>query len=169
MKTKLLSEAGVLFPKYWDLEKVLSAFAKLSTLELYDYFSCPNATSFTRLMKPIFPNRPERMPYSKYLKSILESVGEKDSESVLESESESESVGEKDSESVLESESESVLESESESVLPTHNTYEKELHEKFKFMAENGLNRIRLLKTLTDTEKGRWEIYQANVAEYGPD
>ena len=142
MKTKLLSEAGVLFPEYWDWEKVLSAFAKLSTLELYDYFSCPNATSFTRLMKPIFPNRPERMPYSKYLKSVLESVGEKASQSVLES--------------------------ESESVLPTHNTYEKELHEKFKFMAENGLNRVRLLKTLTDTEKGRWEIYQANVAEYGP-
>ena len=59
-------------PDYWDKEKVLNAFKTMSTLELYKYFGCANSTSFTRMMKPIFPNRPDKMSYSTYVLKCIE-------------------------------------------------------------------------------------------------
>ena len=58
-------------PDYWDTDKVINAFDKLDTYELYEYFGCSNAASFTRKMKPVFPMRPEKTPYAKYVKSLL--------------------------------------------------------------------------------------------------
>ena len=61
-------------PDYWNVEKVINAFDKFDTFELYEYFGCTNSAAFTRLMKDVFPNRPDRMPYSKYVRSLLVEV-----------------------------------------------------------------------------------------------
>ena len=68
---KRLTDAGVNFPDYWDEIKVLKALTTMDTYELYAYFGCSNSTSFTRLMKPCFPNRPDRTSYSKYVRDIV--------------------------------------------------------------------------------------------------
>lgn len=68
---KNLSDAGISFPDFWDEVKVLNAFNTLESVELREYFGCSNGTSFTRMMKPHFPNRPEKSSYSKYIKEIL--------------------------------------------------------------------------------------------------
>lgn len=70
MHTKL-QEANVTLPDYWDYDKVIKALTTLDTYELYEYFGCNNSTSFTRLMKPCFPNRPEKTSYSKYVRGLL--------------------------------------------------------------------------------------------------
>lgn len=68
---KGLINAGVNFPDYWDEVKVLKALTTLDTYDLYAYFGCSNATSFTRLMKTCFPNRPDRTSYSAYVRGIV--------------------------------------------------------------------------------------------------
>lgn len=68
---KQLHEAGVTFPDFWDEEKVIKALTSLDTYALYEYFGCSNATSFTRMMKSHFPNRPEKTSYSKYVRELV--------------------------------------------------------------------------------------------------
>jgi hypothetical protein len=68
---KNLIDAGVNFPVWWNEALVLEAISTLDTLDLYEYFNKPNATSFTRFMKPYFPNRPSNMPYSRYVRNLL--------------------------------------------------------------------------------------------------
>lgn len=86
---KHFTDQGVSFPKYWDEVKVLSALATLSGDELREFFGCNNSTSFTRLLKPCFPNRPEKMSYSNYvIKLVSESVTEQTPETNLETVSE---------------------------------------------------------------------------------
>jgi hypothetical protein len=69
-----LIDAGLTFPAYWDEDKVIKALTTLTTFELYAYFGCSNASSFTRLMKPCFPNRPEKTSYSKYVTDLVKSI-----------------------------------------------------------------------------------------------
>ena len=71
MEQYLLDE-NISFPKFWDAPVTLNALLTLGTYEQYAFFGCSNATSFTRLMKPCFPNRPERTSYSKYLRDLVE-------------------------------------------------------------------------------------------------
>ena len=66
-----LINAGIKLPDYWDESKVIQALTTLDTYELREYFGCSNSTSFTRLMKPHFPNRPEKMSYSAYVRELL--------------------------------------------------------------------------------------------------
>ena len=70
MNNYLISH-GISFPQFWDKDKVIQAFTTLDTYELYSFFGCSNSTSFTRLMKPCFPNRPEKTSYSKYVRDIV--------------------------------------------------------------------------------------------------
>ena len=81
---KHLQLNNINFPDYWDLPKILNAFKTLSTLELYEYFGCPSATSFTRKMGKYMPNRPAKQSYAKYLLDSIQSVTETDIESVTE-------------------------------------------------------------------------------------
>jgi hypothetical protein len=75
MEKQMQEQTQIHFPEYWDQVKVLKAFRTLGTLELYKYFGCANSTSFTRMMKPVFPNRPDKMSYSAYvLKCVSEGV-----------------------------------------------------------------------------------------------
>lgn len=66
-----LTKENVSFPQYWDEAKVLEALSTLEGIPLREYFGCNNPTSFTRLMKPCFPNRPEKMSYSNYVRKLL--------------------------------------------------------------------------------------------------
>ena len=82
-------DQGVSFPKFWDEEKAINALTTLSGEELREFFGCNNSTSFTRLLKPCFPNRPEKMSYNNYvLKLVSESVMEQISDTSLETISE---------------------------------------------------------------------------------
>ena len=65
------TENGVSFPWHWDVARVQEAFASKTTMELMELFGCNNATSFSRLMRPCFPNKPERMSYSDYAKKLI--------------------------------------------------------------------------------------------------
>ena len=69
-----LIDAGITLPDYWDSAKVIKALTTLPIFELYAYFGCLNSTSFTRLMKPHFPNRPEKTSYSKYVHDIVSAI-----------------------------------------------------------------------------------------------
>lgn len=66
------TDAGIKFPKFWDESATIDALTTLDTYSLYEFFGCSNATSFTRLMKPCFPNRPEKTSYSKYVRDLIE-------------------------------------------------------------------------------------------------
>lgn len=62
---------NILIPEYWDAKKVKEAFKTKSTLELYEFFGCKNAMAFSRKMKSVFPNKPDKVPYGEYARSIL--------------------------------------------------------------------------------------------------
>ncbi len=66
-----LIDAKVKFPKYWDETSVITAFKTLDSFDLYEFFGCNNSASFTRMMKPCFPNRPDRVSYGKYVRDTL--------------------------------------------------------------------------------------------------
>lgn len=67
----MLNSEGIKFPLYWDEDAVAEAFNTKTTLELYDFFGCANATAFTRMMKKVFTTKPETMSYSDYVKTLL--------------------------------------------------------------------------------------------------
>ena len=58
-------------PEYWDYKKVHFAFKNMSTVELYKFFGQNNATGFSNMMRKVFPNKPDRMSYSEYARSVL--------------------------------------------------------------------------------------------------
>lgn len=58
-------------PEYWDYKKVHSAFKNMSTVELYKFFGQNNATGFSNMMRKVFPDKPDRMSYSEYARSVL--------------------------------------------------------------------------------------------------
>jgi hypothetical protein len=66
-----LKDNKIIFPNYWDQEKVVKAITTLDTFDLYEYFGCANAASFTRKMNPYFPERPKHVSFGKYLRDIL--------------------------------------------------------------------------------------------------
>jgi hypothetical protein len=70
MQNKLI-ENNVHFPDFWDLDKVLHAFTTMSTLELYAYFESPSATSFSRMMNKYMLDRPSRVTFADYIRSII--------------------------------------------------------------------------------------------------
>jgi hypothetical protein len=70
MKEKL-DAANIQFPQYWSIPKVAEAFQTLSTLELYEYFGCPSATSYSRMMNKYMPNRPPKVSFAEYIKMAL--------------------------------------------------------------------------------------------------
>ena len=65
-------EHEVDLPEVWDEQKLVHAFRTKTTPELYKFFRCANSTSFSRLMKPIFPKKPDRMSYVEYVQGLLE-------------------------------------------------------------------------------------------------
>lgn len=58
-------------PIWIDREVFFEAFKTKSTLELYDFFRCNNATSFTNMMKKYFPDKPPKMAYAEYVRGLL--------------------------------------------------------------------------------------------------
>ena len=58
-------------PEWFDRTKFLEPFKTKSTLELYAHFDCKNSQSFSMMMKKYFPNKPDRVPYDKYVRGLL--------------------------------------------------------------------------------------------------
>ena len=60
------------FPKYYDKAAIINAFKTLGTVELYEFFECKNGTAFSNLLRKYFPDKPLKMSYSEYVRSLLE-------------------------------------------------------------------------------------------------
>ncbi len=73
MITDVLSDNGINLPHYWDVQRVVDAICYMNSEEMYNYFSCANSSSFSRMMQPYFPNKPKGISYSKYLLEIINS------------------------------------------------------------------------------------------------
>ena len=71
MLIKSFIDNGVEFPGFWDEAKVTEAFRTMDTVELMQFFRCNNATSFSKLLRPCFPNKPDRSSYSAYAKELI--------------------------------------------------------------------------------------------------
>ena len=71
MLIQSFTDNGVQFPEFWDEAKVTEAFKTMDTVELMRFFKCNNATSFSKLLKPCFPNKPDRSSYSAYAKDLI--------------------------------------------------------------------------------------------------
>lgn len=81
---KIYFDEEIKFPDYWDEEKVLKALTTLGTFELYEYFGCANASSFTRLLGPCMPKRPTKTSYSAYTRALSDAIAKIEAETVTE-------------------------------------------------------------------------------------
>jgi hypothetical protein len=65
--------AEIRLPQHWDRVKVAEAFGNARDNEdIVNFFGCANLTAYSRLMKPVFPDKPAGISYLQYVKTLLE-------------------------------------------------------------------------------------------------
>lgn len=67
-----LQRQDVKFPKHWNEDFVIEAITNLHEEELLEAFSVKTKATLTKMLKPCFPNKPDRVSFRSYILGVLE-------------------------------------------------------------------------------------------------